>query len=345
MTLSQTLFYPLKTEPKIGDGSTVAIAPGVLWLRMPLGGALPWINVWALSDAGGSTIVDTGIRSPATIEAWEAAISGELANSPVSRVIVTHMHPDHCGTAAWFVERFKVQLWMSRLEYLTCRLMADDTGRDVPSDAIDFYRAAGWDARAIDDYKAKFGGFGKMLYALPASYRRLSDGDTLQIGASEWVVVVGNGHSPEHVCLHCPELKLLISGDQVLPRISSNVSVHPTEPDADPLSDWLDSLARIKSRVPDDVLVLPAHNSPFRGLHARADGLIESHQRGLLRLEEMLSQPRRVVDVFGALFGRPITDELLHMATGEALAHLNYLTRRGRAARAIDHQGVWWWRS
>ena len=281
MTLSQTLSYPLKVEPKVGDGSTVAIAPGVLWLRMPLGGGATLDQRVGAFRCRGLTIVDTGIRSPATIEAWEAAISGELANSPVSRVIVTHMHPDHCGTAAWFVERFKVRLWMSRLEYLTCRLMADDTGRDVPSDAIDFYRAAGWDSLAIDDYKAKFGGFGKMLYPLPASYRRLSDGDTLQIGASEWVVVVGNGHSPEHVCLHCPELKLLISGDQVLPKISSNVSVHPTEPDADPLSDWLDSLARIKSRVPDDVLVLPAHNSPFRGLHARADGLIESHQRGL----------------------------------------------------------------
>lgn len=272
-------------------------------------------------------------------------MSAELASSPVSRVIVTHMHPDHCGTAAWFVERFKVRLWMSQLEYLTCRLMADDTGRNAPSEAIDFYRAAGWDARAIDEYKAKFGWFGQMLYPLPASYRRLADGDTLQIGANKWVVVVGNGHSPEHVCLHCPELKLLISGDQVLPKISSNVSVHPTEPDADPLSGWLDSLARIKSRVPDDVLVLPAHNSPFRGLHARANELIESHQRGLHRLQEMLSQPRRAVDVFGALFGRPVTDDLLHMATGEALAHLNYLTRRGRASREIDSQGVWWWRS
>lgn len=312
---------------------------------MPLFSALPWINVWALEDTDGFTLIDTGIRSPETICAWEAAISGDLANSPVSRVIVTHMHPDHCGTAAWFVERFKVRLWMSQLEYLTCRLMADDTGRDAPSEAIDFYRAAGWDAQAIDDYKAKFGGFGKMLYPLPASYRRLADGDTLRIGASEWVVVVGNGHSPEHVCLHCPELKLLISGDQVLPKISSNVSVHPTEPDADPLTDWLDSLARIKSRVPDDVLVLPAHNSPFRGLHARADELIESHQRGLLRLQELLSQPRRVIDVFGALFARPISAPLLHMATGEALAHLNYLTRRGRASREIDPQGVWWWRS
>jgi glyoxylase-like metal-dependent hydrolase (beta-lactamase superfamily II) len=317
----------------------------VFWLRMPLFGALPWINVWALADPEGLTVIDTGIRSPATIPAWEAALSGELANSPVSRVIVTHMHPDHCGTAAWFVERFKARLWMSRLEYLTCRLMADDTGRDVPSDALDFYRAAGWDTEAINGYKAQFGLFGKMIYPLPASYHRLVDGDVLQIGPSEWTVVVGNGHSPEHVCLYSPELKLLISGDQVLPKISSNVSVHPTEPDADPLSDWLDSLARIKSRVPDDVLVLPAHKSPFRGLHGRADELIESHHRGLLRLQELLSQPRRVIDVFGALFARPITGALLHMATGEAIAHLNYLTRRGLASREIDQQGVWWWRA
>ncbi|WP_439955514.1 hypothetical protein, partial [Klebsiella pneumoniae] len=73
----------------------------------------------------------------------------------------------------------------------------------------------------------------------------------------------------------------LISGDQVLPKISSNVSVFPTEPDGDPLTDWLNSLAKVKREVPDDVLVLPAHNEPFRGLHARLDHLARGHERGL----------------------------------------------------------------
>ena len=339
-----SLSYPLKDEPQTGDGSAVAVAPGVLWLRMPLFAALPWINVWAVADGDGWSIVDTGLKSAATIDAWHTAFSQALGAAPVTRVVVTHMHPDHCGMAGWIAEQFKARLWMSRLEYLTCRLMAADTGRSAPAEGIAFYRAAGWDEEAIERYKTRFGSFGEMIYPLPASYHRLADGDSLRLGNHDWKVVVGSGHSPEHACLYCPELKLLISGDQVLPRISSNVSVYPTEPDADPLDDWLKSLADIKRRIPDDVLVLPAHNSPFRGLHARLDELAQSHRESLSRLEAALATPQRAVDVFGALFARPIKPEVLGMATGEAIAHLNYLSNRGRAIRERDVNGTWWWR-
>ncbi len=157
--------------------------------------------------------------------------------------------------------------------------------------------------------------------------------------------MVGAGHSPEHACLYCPDLKLLISGDQVLPKISSNVSVFPTEPDGDPLNDWLTSLARIKTLVPDDVLVLPAHNDPFIGLYARLDHLIQGHERGLERLTKSLAEPKRSVDVFGALFARKIVPELLGMATGESLAHLNCLVERGRAVVERDDKGVNWYRA
>ncbi len=339
-----TLDYPFKAEPQTGDGSAVEVAPGVLWFRMPLFASLPWINVWAIAEEGGWSVVDTGLHSAKTIEAWQAAFVDVLGNAPVLRVVATHMHPDHCGMAGWLVERFKTRLWMSRLEYLTCRLMAADTGRNAPRDGIEFYRAAGWDDSAIARYQAQFGSFGEMIYPLPESYRRISDGDNLRFGARDWTVVIGNGHSPEHACLYCPDLKLLISGDQVLPRISSNVSVHPTEPDANPLRDWLNSLAMIKQRIPDDVLVLPAHNSPFKGLYARVDELIESHQHGLARLEDLLAEPKRAIDVFGALFARPITSGLLGFATGEAIAHLNFLSSGHRAIRESDKTGVWWWR-
>ena len=193
--------------------------------------------------------------------------------------------------------------------------------------------------------RARFGGFGKGVYPLPDSYRRLSDGDLVAIGAREWRVVVGSGHSPEHVCLYQPQLRLLISGDQVLPRISSNVSVFPTEPDADPLTDWLTSLERIKGAIPDEVLVLPAHNDPFHGLHARLDYLVRGHERGLTRLERSLAEPKRAIDVFGALFARPISEELLSMATGESVAHLNCLRHRGLAHRETGPDGVTWWRA
>ena len=219
-----SLNYPIEPEPQTGDGSAIEIAPGVLWLRMPLFASLPWINVWAIAEEAGWTIVDTGLHSLKTIDAWQAAFAGPLGGAPVLRVVVTHMHPDHCGMAGWITERFKAPLCMSRLEYLTCRLMAADTGRKAPEEGIAFYRAAGWDAPALERYKDKFGSFGQMIYPLPASYHRISDGDALRFGAHEWTVAVGNGHSPEHACLHCPELKLFISGDQVLPRISSNVS-------------------------------------------------------------------------------------------------------------------------
>jgi glyoxylase-like metal-dependent hydrolase (beta-lactamase superfamily II) len=344
-SIRPSLTYPFQAEPQTGDGSAVVVAPGVLWLRMPLFAALPWINVWAIADGRGWSIVDTGLKSAATIDAWHTAFSRTLDGVPVTRVLVTHMHPDHCGMAGWIGERFNVRLWMSRLEYLSCRLMAADTGRCAPVDGIAFYRAAGWDEEALERYKAKFGSFGEMIYPLPASYQRLSDGDSLQFGSHEWQVVVGSGHSPEHVCFYCPELKLFISGDQVLPRISSNVSVYPTEPDADPLDDWLSSLAGIKRRIPDDVLVLPAHNSPFKGLHARIDELAQSHRDNLARLEIALGKPQRAVDVFGALFARPIKPSVLGMATGEAVAHLNYLAHAGRAIRELDGDGIWWWRT
>ncbi|MBV8799734.1 MAG: MBL fold metallo-hydrolase, partial [Alphaproteobacteria bacterium] len=271
--MTDTLEYPFQQEPVPGDGSSVEIAPGLLWLRMPLRGSLAFINVWAIADPEGWSIIDTGLHSADTIEAWRSALRGCLGNRPIVRIVVTHMHPDHCGMVGWMAEQFGAPLWMSRLEYLTCRVLVADTGRPVPQEAVGFYRAAGWSEEAIDWYRIRFGSFGKSIAPLPAAFHRLSAQDELRLGDYTWRVIIGRGHSPEHACLYCAERGLLISGDQVLPRISSNVSVFPTEPDADPLADWLSSLTQLKARVPDDVLVLPAHNSPFVGLHARIDAL------------------------------------------------------------------------
>ena len=337
------LVYPFEAGP--AAGAAVDIAPGIKWMRLPLGGPLAFINVWALEDDGGWAIVDTGLQTPQTSAAWRSIFEGPLRGEPVTRVLVTHMHPDHTGMAGWITRKYGVRLWMTRLEYLMCRVLAADTGRETPEDGLRFYRAAGWDQDGLDTYRSRFGGFGSALHALPDSFRRLSDGEEFAIGAHTWRVVVGSGHSPEHACLHCPDLKLFISGDQVLPKISSNVSVFPTEPDGDPLRDWLSSLARIKSRMPDDVLVLPAHNDPFRGLHARIDHLIGGHERSLTRLEQLLDEPKRAVDVFSVLFKRVITPELLGMATGEAVAHLNCLIHRGLAVRDSDVRGVDWYKA
>lgn len=340
---TESLIYPLQSAPVPGEA--IEVAPGVLWLRMPLPMALNHINVWALADGDTWTVIDTGMQTTETVSAWQSAFSGPLQGRPVGRVICTHMHPDHVGMAGWLTRRFDCRLWMTRLEYVTCRMLAADTVREPPADAVRFYRAAGWDEAALEDYKARFGGFGKRIYALPDSFRRVTDGDEIAIGGRTWRAVVGRGHSPEHLCLHCPQLGLMISGDQVLPRITSNVSVFPTEPQADPLADWLASIGEIARRVPDDVLVLPSHNEPFRGLHARLGQLSAWHEEVLGRLREALREPKRATDIFDVIFRRRVGLSLLTFATGEALAHLNCLIQRGQVVCEPDADGIAWYRS
>lgn len=337
------LDYPIATAPEIGDGLSVEVAPGVHWLRMPLGSDLSDINVWALADGDGWTIIDTGLRTPETVEAWHLTFARTLGGRPIRRIIVTHLHPDHCGMAGWLASRSGASLWMTRLEYLMLRVLANDVAREAPVEGVNFYHSAGWDGPSLDRYRARFGAFGKFLYPIPDAFRRIAHGDRIMIGEHEWQIVVGAGHSPEHACLYCPELNLLITGDQVLPRISSNVSVQPLEPEADPLSDWLRSLSDIKRQIPDAVLALPSHGEPFVGLHRRIDHLIEKHEESLARLTDTLREPCRAVDIFTILFRRPITPGLQGMATGESLAHLHCLRTRGIAKRQIDADGVAWW--
>jgi glyoxylase-like metal-dependent hydrolase (beta-lactamase superfamily II) len=342
--IHEQLSYPIEAPQ---PGQLAQVAPGVHWIRLPLPFALDHINVWALRDGDGDgwALVDTGTRTDGVVAAWEGLLDKPPLHGPLTRVLVTHMHPDHIGMAGWLTRKYGAPLWISRLEYLSCRTLVADTSREAPADAVRFLLEAGWNREAIDMYRARFGGFGKMIYTLPDSFRRLEDGLVLQIGAQRWEVVTGSGHSPEHACLYCAELKLLISGDQVLPRISSNVSVHPTEPEANPMADWLASLDKLQARVPDDVLVLPAHNDPFFGLHARLDHLVGGHERGLTRLKDLIAKPKRVVDVFGVLFRRKIDEYLLGLATGESLAHLNCLIARGEAVRERDTNGVDWYRA
>ena len=335
------LEYPLKDavpEP----GALHEVADGVYWIRMPMPGRLDHINVWLLRDGDGYAIVDTGINTDEIRDWWEKIFEAHLGGKPVTRVIATHLHNDHTGLAGWLSRRWEAELCMSRADFFMCRVMAADGPADVPEDAIRFYKRAGFDRRWIEIYRSRFGSFGARISQLPAGYRRLRDEQVLRFDGREWEVVVGRGHAPEHVCLYCPELRVLISGDQVLPRITPNVSVNPSEPAANPLSDWLASCRSLRARLPGDLLVLPAHQDPFYGLTERLTFLIDFHETSVERVIAMCEEPRRAVDVFPALFKAEIDDWSFFPATGESLAHIHYAVEEGMLREERDADGVAW---
>jgi len=335
------IHFPFDSRPETGQVQDVVA--GLKWLRLPLPFMLNHINVWLLRDGDGWALVDTGIFTNTTREVWKHVFETVLGRAPITRLLVTHLHPDHVGCAGWLARKFDIELWMPRDEYLLCRVLVADTGKPAPPEGVRFYSAAGFTKESLDRYQENFGAFGRVVSPLPESYRRLRDGMTIQIGDHHWEIIIGRGHSPEHACLFCRELNLLISGDQILPTISSNVSVHPTEPAANPLGFWFDSLHMLKERLPADVLVLPSHGKPFHGAPVRLDQLISEHEDGLAKLRKHCLEPRRAVDVFPALFKSRINERNLIMAAGEAISHLNYLVEKGEMTINRDNAGVKWY--
>lgn len=331
------LHYPFGRWVPEG-GTMFEVLPGIHWLRMPLPFGLDHINLWVL-DAGDSwAIVDTGVNLAQSKAHWETLFAGAMAGKPVSRVIVTHYHPDHLGLAGWLCARWNVPLEIARTEYLLARTLTLDIRDTPPQEAVDFSIRAGWPDEAVETLRARpWGNFSKIVSALPAGFKRIRDGDVLTIGARQWTIVTGRGHAPEHSCLVSEGV--MISGDQVLPRITSNVSVYPTEPYADPLADWLESIERLRQLDPE-LLILPAHNEPFRGLHTRLDQLATDHHAKLEKLTAFCSTPRTAFESFATLFRKPIGEGDYGIATGEAVAHLHWLEERGKLKRLTDSSGV-----
>lgn len=320
-------------------GETLAIAPGVHWLRMPLPFALDHINLWLVEDGPGWTVVDAGYAMPETKGLWERIFADELGGRPVTRIIVTHYHPDHIGLAGWLSERWQAPLWITEKEWLYARVMSRGS-EDFVALRRDFARRAGLDAAASELFGEREKSYRRGVPSVPPSFHRIADGMAIEIGGREWRVVVGEGHAPELACLYCPETGVLIAGDQVLPKISPNVSVQAHEPEGDPLAKYLASLAWLRETLPAGALVLPSHNLPFYGLHARIDELASHHA---LRCEEVVAaceRPRCAVDLLPVMFRRPLDRHQTAFALGEALAHLHYLEGCGDLGREHGADGI-----
>jgi glyoxylase-like metal-dependent hydrolase (beta-lactamase superfamily II) len=319
-------------------GEAIEVAPGILWIRMPLPFALDHINLWLLEDGEGWTIVDTGYGVEATWTLWEGLLAGPMGGRPVRNIVVTHYHPDHVGSAAWLVERTGAPVWMTAAEFLSAHAAHADVAGFDRENTVALYLANGVPASAVPESTRKVNGYRRGVPEVPRQYRRIMHGDRLAIGGHDWEVVTVFGHAPEHAALWCPSRNVLISGDQVLPRITTNVAVWGNQPEGNPLALFLGSMQRL-SHVSADALVLPSHDRVFRGVHVRIAELHEHHRQRLDRLLEGCAQPLTAFEALPLLFRRQLDDHQLMFAMGEAIAHLHYLERAGRVER-VEEDGL-----
>lgn len=346
--LEQELHYPLANQiPEAGQA--IEIAPGILWIRMGLPFALNHINVWLIEDdyqtdqgkIRGWTIVDCGINSDATRDAWEVLFASHLKGSPVVRVIATHCHPDHVGSADWLCTLWNAPLFMSTGEYAFARMMSAGLPGVDGSAMFPHFRKHGLvTAEMQEKIQERKTYYTRLVPTVPTSYHRLQDGQDLLIGEHAWRIITGFGHSPEHVSLYCAELNCLISGDMVLPRISTNVSVFAAEPEANPVKQYLDSLTKYAD-LPDNVLVLPSHGKPFTGIHTRIQQLRDHHAERLQEVLDACVTPLSAHDIVPIMFKRALDAHQLTFALGEALAHCHYLWLEGKLKRALGEDDVY----
>ncbi|MDX9862411.1 MAG: MBL fold metallo-hydrolase [Rhodospirillales bacterium] len=329
--------YPFDGVPS--NGEVRETAPGVFWVRMPLPFRLDHINLWLIEEGDGWTVVDTGIACEQTKAAWERIVATHCAGKPLRRMIVTHFHPDHVGLAGWMAERFDAALWMPLAEWAFAHVQGLGASTAADDGYRRFYHAAGFGPDLMALVESRSGNYATRITPIPFAVRRIEDGEVLEIGGRDWQVIVGGGHSCEHASLYCAELGVLISGDQVLPQISPNISVWPSEPDADPLRHFLASLDTFR-RLPVDTLVLPGHRRPFTGLHGRLDALARHHGERLAHTWEACAEPLTGLEVLGVLFEQSLDDHQVFFAIGEALAHLHNLVGAGRLVRTCRLDGV-----
>lgn len=329
------LIYPYEHPPARGE--LIEITPEIKWLRMPMPYALDHVNVYLVRTPGGWLVVDTGLNSPQTREIWDELLGGPLRTEKVVGVHCTHYHVDHLGLAGYLTERWRVPLFMTYEEYYTLRGWPESLDA-VPWQHADFFQRAGFPRELLAQTLVMFE-FGGEISPMPLSFVRLQDRCAHPLDEG-WRVMVGRGHSPEHALLFSRGKKVLISGDQLLPTISTNVSVSVMNPEDDPLSHWLASLERLAA-IPDDVLVLPGHGLPFYGARRRVAELQAHHrQRFQMIMDTCAERELSAYELVKVLYSVPLGDFDLQLALGECLAHVRYLARRGRLESRLDCEGV-----
>lgn len=329
--------FPFAAPP--APGAAIEVAAGVMWLRMPLPFALDHINLWLVEEPAGFTLVDTGYGDAATRAIWEAHFHALLKRRPIVAIVVTHYHPDHVGNAAWIADRFGVPIAMTAGEFLTGHAVHGQSGGHALLDTSALFRAHGVDEDYLQGFEARGNRYRVGVPELPLAYRRMQPGHDLRIGGEAWRIIGGYGHSPEHAALHASDRHVLISGDMLLPRISTNISVWPAESEGDPLGLFLDSLTAFEA-LPDDTLVLPSHGLPFRGIAERVAQLRAHHDARLAELIAAVGADGvTAADVVPVLFRRKLDTQQRFFAVGEAIAHLNHLVAAGTLERIIDSSG------
>lgn len=334
------LRYPWPEPPE--HGTAIEVAPGVLWFRLPLPMKLDHVNVYALDDGDGWTVIDTGFDSKKTRAIWQAMMDGPLAGKPITRVVVTHHHPDHVGLAGWLQSAFGAELVTTRTAWLFARMLTLDVQEAPVTETLAFWRSAGMDPEIFDKRAAERPfNFGDIVAPMPLGYIRIQQGQTITMGGRAWDIHMGNGHAPEHATFWSRDDNLVISGDQILSSISPNVGVYATEPMADPIGDWLEACERLRPLAREDHLVLGGHKLPFTGLPTRMRQLIDNHHGALGRLLEYIETPKAASECFAPLFKRSIGEGEYGLALVEAVAHLSHLYQDGQATRTAREDGAW----
>lgn len=339
---AEELIYPFAHYPTAG--SAIAVADGVLWMSSPLPFAgLRQVNLWFIRDGDGWAMVDCGYGNAASRDNLVATWAATLGQSPLTRLIITHFHPDHAGNSRFIAERWRLVPEMTQGEWFAANLALGDRYTDTVERRSAFFRAHGLDQARIDVFVN-----GVVPYSagveLATEYRRIREGDALEIGGDRWTVVTGEGHSPEHAAFYCARRQILISGDQILPTISTNVSAFPTEPEGDTLALFLRSCRRFRDVIDPATLVLPSHGRPFRNVRRRLDELVHHHDERLNLVVAAADPETTAGDLIDVLFPRALDGHQMGFAMGEAIAHLNHLVALGRMERRRDASGIFRYR-